>query len=67
MTRQVLDLLLDADWRKVSVRRRRGRCCLELSFGSNGDLSYCLRVPLSDLDIDRLREGLKPDAQHADP
>lgn len=58
-TEEVLRRLFEARWRRVWIGRTdHDRPVLVMAFGGDGDLSMTLRVPLSDLDVQRLRQDL---------
>lgn len=55
---EVLRRLLEARSRRVSVSWSEGRAALEVATGGDGDLTMRLSIPLSDLDVQRLRRDL---------
>lgn len=50
--------LLSASRRRVGIVMKDGRAYLEVGFGSEGDAWRTLRLPLSDVDLERLRQQL---------
>ncbi len=56
--RDVMDTLLRAERRRVGIARRDDQVFLEVQWWGDGDLSWCVRIPLSEIDVERLRREL---------